>query len=349
VHYHKHMAAVGIETLGIARRVPHIAEIDQLASELGRPYAVITADCSNPCEIDDAISVEALPSEKELYRVRVFAADTSGLYTNEEVARAVVQRTESRYFGSGTAEESYEPMIEPHHVQRIHFEAGRVRSALVTSFIVGEDVPPTETSVEFGDVEVVQNLTYARFGEKCRYSPGFEPFGRAAALIIHHLAPAAIAQEYEDIYRNLIHVPSAEKFKRGAMINAAFMVAGNTMAGQLIASEPDSVGIYRIHDPDNPQYAEIFDPRVAWYSTTPGPHTALGVDSYMRITSGLRRAEDFMMHGILRARKEKRPLTGRDHKLVRQTVQRLNQRVVKSVHDNTYRTRDQDRWLPRTT
>ncbi len=338
---------MGIETaerLGIATRGVSFAHIDEKASEKDAPFVVITADCSNPCEIDDAIVVEPLPGNRELYRVRVLAVDTSRLYTNEELTKKVIKRTESRYYGQGTDSESYEPQIDPYEVNKIHFLAGKVRSALVTSFIVGEDVPPTDTTVEFGRAQISQNLSYATFGKKCRYSPTFEPYGRAAALIIHHLAPREVADRYEEIYEQLIHVPSTEKFKRGAMINAAFMVAGNAMAGKLIANEPGSLGIYRIHNPSDTRYKEIFDPRNAWYSTTPGPHVALGIESgYMRITSPLRRAEDFIMHGLLRARHEGRALNGRDHKLVKQTVQRLNQRVVKSVFDNTYR--DQDLWI----
>lgn len=334
-----------VEVLGIAPRGVSFAEIDARASELERPYGVITADCSSPHEIDDAIAVEPLPEASELYRVRVFAADTSKLYRDEKVAREVVQRTESRYHGPGTEGEFYEPQIDPEVVEATHFKSGKKRSALVISFMIGKDVPPTGTTVEFGEVEVIRNFKYSVFGKKCRYNPDFEPFGRAAALIMHHLAPNEAARQFEEAHRKLVHVPPSEKFKRGAMINAAFMVAANTMAGRLIASEPDSVGIYRIHDPDDPQYAEVFDPRLAWYSTTPGPHKGLGVDSYMRVTSPLRRAEDFIMHGILRARHEGRDLNARDTRLVTQTVRRLNQRVAKSAFDNTDRGQDTDSWM----
>lgn len=333
-----------VEVLGLAQRGVSFAEIDARASKLERPYAVITADCSSPHELDDAIAVEPLPEASELYRVRVFAADTSKLYQNQDVAREVVRRTESRYHGPGTEGEFYEPMISPTIVKDTHFQAGTKRSALVVSFMIGRDVPPTGTTIEFGEVEVVRNYKYSVFGRKCRYNPDFEPFGRAAALIMHHLAPNEATRQFEEAYRSLVHVPPSEKFKRGAMINAAYMVAANTMAGRLIASEPDSVGIYRVHDPDNPQYAEIFDPRLAWYSTTTGPHKGLGVDSYMRITSALRRAEDFIMHGILRARHEGRDLNARDKRLVTQTVQRLNQRVAKSAFDHTDRRQDTDSW-----
>lgn len=331
----------------VAGRGINIVELDEAAYEHSQPFGIITADCTQPSEIDDGIAVEVLPSEQEMYRVRVFAVDTSDLYQYEETVRQVIERTESRYHNPNSGDESYEPMLNPYDVEKRHFVAPKIRDAVVISFVLGAGVPPTDETIEFGKVHVRQNMTYAKFGEKCRYSPNFAAFGRAAALILHHLAPLDVSEEHNGLHRSLIHVPREETFKRGARINSAFMVGANHIAGRIMQDE-GLLGIYRVHDPTDPTFREFIDPRVAHYSTTPGPHNGLGVDVYTRVTSPLRRSEDFIMHGLLRARQQGRQLNGRDKRLVNATVQRLNQRVVNSAYNNVYNLRDKDVWVPGT-
>ena len=52
----------------IAPRGTSFMELDQAASTQGAPYGIITADCSDPHEIDDGLCVEALPSGSEAFR-----------------------------------------------------------------------------------------------------------------------------------------------------------------------------------------------------------------------------------------------------------------------------------------
>ena len=310
---------------------PTLIKLDRYASEPEKPYGIITADCSSPHEFDDGIAVQPLPSAHELYQVSVFAADTSALYFDESIAKAVLTATESRYYDPQDGRKIYEPMLSRQVIDKHHFVQGSIRKALVVSFLVGAAQPPSEPAISFGKVEVLKNYTYNRFGEKCRYSQDFQSFGRAAALILGYLNTTVCDEE--DTYRGLIHVPKSETWKRGANINQAYMVAANHLVARLMKAE-DRLAIYRTHDSGDANLAEIMSPRVAHYSVHPAPHDGLGLDIYSRVTSPLRRAEDFMMHGLLKARQDGRSLTPRDHKLVAATVQRLNQRVAASLfHD----------------
>jgi len=318
----------------IAARGLTIAELDSRASEAEKPYAVITADCSGAREFDDAISVTPLPMEDELYRVNVFSVDTSKLYLDESITRRAMTLTESRYGG----DKDYRPMLDKDLTQSLHFAEGTIRKALCVSFVVGLDTPPSEPTVSFGRVEVTRNLRYNTFGAKCRYSPNFKNYGRASALIMRHLKLDARTDEeinpaFEDIYNNVIHVPRAETWKRGASINQAFMIAANHLVGKA-ASEAGDLIIYRAHDTTSDHLLEVLSPIVARYTLDPAPHDGLRLeDPYARVTSPLRRLEDFVNVGILALRHKKltvgKPAVGpRDIKIATASVQRLNQRTA---------------------
>lgn len=325
----------------IATRGVSVAELDKRASEADSPFAVITADCSSPHEIDDAVSVEVLPSAQELYRVSVFAVDTSGLYKNETLVKDVLRKTESVYMNPGSSVEDYQPMLPEGLIRKLHFSKGKKpKSALAVSFMVGEGHPPSDVDLSFGHVEVTSNMHYRRFGEKCRYSPSFAPYGRASAYILQHLSNAG---NVEQNYSEIMHVPTNEGFRRGANINQSFMVA----ACYLVAREwarSGHLGMYRVHDPVNSSMNEVLSPRLAYFSESPGRHLGLGLDTYTRVTSPLRRAEDFVMHGLIRAIKEGEALTGRDRRIVASAVQRLNQRIAYHSFMGAPRMRDEDLW-----
>ena len=64
--------------------------------------------------------------------------------------------------------------------------------------------------------------------------------------------------------------------------------------------ERDLLAIYRIHDPSDTTLAEFIDTSVARFSQSPGRHVSQGLEPYCRVTSPLRRLEDFVMNGLLK-------------------------------------------------
>jgi len=321
---------------------PSLVELDRHASEPEKPYGIITVDCSSPFEYDDGLAVEPLPSSQELYRVSVFAVDGSKIYRDTSIVEKALDRTESRYDTSKPGPETYTPMLDPKIVRSKDFTQGNLRDALVVSFVIGPDQPPSDVAIEFGKVEVQRNFTYKTFGEKCRYREDFQPFGRAAALIIHHLGTFD-SEEERSTYHELIHVPSTETWNRGANINQAYMIAANYLVARQLRME-NALAIYRVHDPEKTTLTEVLAPQMAHFSKTPGNHYGLGLDVYTRVTSPLRRVEDLIMHGLLRARAEGRQPGTRDQKLVAATIQRLNQRAAAQLFNDEPRLEAGDLW-----
>lgn len=340
VVYARFMAA----WLGVAPRGgPNLVILDALASERDLPVGIITADCSNPHEIDDGLAAVAMPTDKELYRVSAFAVDASPFYTDEDIVRQVIRQTESRYENVGTSMEGYDPMLAQHLIKKRHFVAGQLRDALIISYLIGREQPPSDLSLTFGKVEVVENLRYDDFGQRCSEEDQYKIFGRTAALILHHLARGKVPDP-DEAHHEMMQADEHTTFKRGSDINQIHMVGANHAAARINAES--ELGIYRIHDPTDGRFAEIMSPRLARFSATPGPHTALGLDRYMRVTSSLRRAEDFIMHGLFRAQFEKRPYTGRDRRLVAAAIQKLNQHIASAAFNGTLSLRDEDFWVP---
>lgn len=344
-HFVVFMYYVLMNAWGVAGRGPTLVELDERASEPEKPFGIITVDCTSPREIDDGVLVEPLPSANELYKVRVFTVDTSDLYSDEQVARTVIEKTEARYLNPQADTEAYEPMLDKEIIGDLEFAAGSIRKALVVSFNIGPSQPPADISVGYGKVEVLKNFRYDKFGKKCRYNEAFESYGRAAALILKHLKPAPLDEE--EAYAGLIHVPKSGVYRRGADINQAFMIAANYHVARIMSEE--KLAIFRTHDLQDETFRELMNPNVARFSTHPAPHDGLGLDMYTRVTSPLRRAEDFMMHGLLRARHEGRAIDRRDRRLVTTAVQRLNQRVVVNVFHGRLQMNDEDLWMPDST
>lgn len=308
-----------------AVRQPALIELDQRSSEPQNLYGIITADCSGAHEYDDGLLVRALPEDHELYEVNVFAVDTSALYKDGATMKRVHKLTESRYHNPKTGSESYSPMLDPDLTQSLHFAKGTIRKALVISFIVGAKEPPTTPVISYGRAEVLHNYKYNRFGEKCRYSPNGKAYGRAAAYLLRYLT--AEANNEEAVYKELVHVSKYEAWRRGSDINQTYMVAANHLVGRLMRDE-DRLAIYRTHDVDTEHLTDVISPRVARYSTGPALHAGLSLNPYCRITSPLRRGEDFVMHGLLQARRTEREMTAYDSWAVNEMIRRLNQRVV---------------------
>jgi exoribonuclease II len=324
----------------LARRGETLGELDARAQAQAAPYEIITADCSSPREIDDGVFVEPLMSAREMYRVGVCVADTSCLYSNGDIFRQALTNTEARYWQMPNGEQAYEPMIDSTAIGKLELKQGRLLSALVVSFVVGERQGPTDVDIAFHDVLVEKNLTYKKFGEECRYRPNRARYGKASAFILKHLAyrpggddegkPRHTLDTPEDAYRALMHVPAREGWARGARINESYMIAANHLVGKVFQAE-GRPAIYRVHDTTDEAYLEFMPPNVARYTKVAGYHEGLGLDAYCRVTSPLRRLEDFMMLNQLKQRSLGKPVTEKDGRDLSAAIQRLNQQVVTDI------------------
>lgn len=305
---------------------------------MGELPRIITADCSFPKEIDDGLFVEQLDESFELYRVGVCVADTSKLYTNQDVVRQAQTRTAAKYWDLPDGERGYDPMIDPEYIKELEFTAGAVRGALIVTFNIGPKVPPTDLDISFGEVEVEQNITYKQFSNFST-SPKGERFATASSLIKRHLGYVAygdhsgtkpIWREQADNISLAVPGTSGQAWKRGSKMNEAFMVAANHLVGRQMKIE-DRPAIFRVFDPEDEQYIDIVSANVAMYSRTPGPHKALRLDPYCRVTSPLRRLDDFVMNRQLYNRFLLRAPVAKDAEDVAFAIRRLNQEIIASA------------------
>ena len=321
----------------MAERGLALVELDPQASEPNAPYVVITADCENPKEIDDGVFVEQLPDLKETYKVGVCVADTSSLYNDSTIFDQAMANTEAKYWENPDKTIGYEPMIDLAAVKGYEFSAGNIRDALIVTFIVGCDTPPSNVEINFGKVEVAKNQNYADFWKYCM--PGHQGmrFGRASAFILRHLRYTSdsydkrvLPQSFKKVYKRMLLGEDLDALERGSRINEAYMIAANHLVGKTLAEEGQP-GIYRVHDPRAFRYDEVIPRDLARYSALPGPHKGLGLTHYCRVTSPLRRLEDFVMSHQLRQRYEGRTVSDADTDVVAEAVQRLNARIAAVV------------------
>ena len=320
----------------IAPRGTNIMELDRHASTAESPYGIITVDCSAPREIDDGVFVEALPTAQEVYRVGVCVADTSKVYGNGHIFKQAITNVEAHYWDLPHGERGYDPMLDTEIIRKLEFTEGEVRNALVISFLVGKKLPPSDLAISFGKVEVVENMSYRKFATKCKAGEREKQVGRAATLIIQHLKynsggddDRTTAGDYElvNIYNRLINGPSREAWIRGSKLNEAFMVAANHLVGKALADE-GRPAIYRVHNPDSERHQEFLSTNKAMYSWTPGRHTGLNLEPYCRVTSPLRRLEDFMMSYQLKQRYLGYSSTLHDAQNIAKATKRLNGYIV---------------------
>lgn len=294
---------------------------------------IITADCSFPKEIDDGLFIEQLDESHELYRVGVCVADTSKLYSNPEVIRQAQARTAARYWDLPDGERGYDPMINPEIIKGLEFTEGSVRNALVITFLVGDKVSPSEVDISFGEVEVDQNKSYKDFANFAFNGKG-RRFYRAGNFIKDHLGYVAYGDHIgsKPAWRSTTDLPnnrnvSGQAWKRGSKLNESFMVAANHLVGKTLSAE-SRPAIYRVFDPGDESYIDIVSANVAMYSRTPGPHMGLRLDPYCRVTSPLRRLDDFVMnHQLYRRFLGHAPVT-KDAEDVAFAIRRLNQEII---------------------
>ena len=291
---------------------------------------IITADCSYPKEIDDGLYVEPLDEEHELYRVGVCVADTSKIYNQPEVVKHAFDRTAARYWDLPDGERGYDPMIDPQMIKDLELTAGNVRDALIVNFLVGVRQEPSEVRISFGKVEVVDNKNYKQFANYADYGNG-KRFSRASALIKQHLGYVAYGDHAGNRPQwqpaDAVANTSAQAWKRGSKLNEAFMVAANHLVGKVLAEEKRPA-IYRVHDPEDEQYLELMSANMARYTRVPGPHLGLGLDPYCRVTSPLRRLDDFVMNHQLKQRFLGKPTTTAEVRDIAFAIRRLNQELI---------------------
>lgn len=329
-----------------ARGGPNFFELDAAASAQNSPYLIFTADGPFPKEIDDGINVEPLPSATEAYRVRICIADTSSAYYRDEVVKHAQTLVEARYL-TPQGSEGYTPLLPEPFIKQRELKAGQTKSALVISYIVGENCPPTDVDVQFGNVEIARNYTYRKFGSKCRFSPEKQPIARAASLTRAQLGVGwNSASVLEEMHSGSFCESSSTKLRDGERITSTFMVGGCHLVGRWL-KERDLLAIYRIHDPSDTTLAEFIDTSVARFSQSPGRHVSLGLEPYCRVTSPLRRLEDFVMNGLLKVYAAgDRNVGTRDERVVLETVRALNQRIASAQRDS--RKRQTTAWLAHT-
>lgn len=313
-----------------AMRGLNIFELDRRATTAEAPYAIYTSDCSDPHEIDDGVFVEPLPSSVEAYRVGVCMADTSKLYLDGEVRKNVLERVHADYWDLPNGERGYDPLIDPDIIKDAELKEGNIRNALVVSFVIARNLVPTEIEINFGKVEVVKNYDYKEFSGLAAPGSELERYSRASQMILNslkfNLGGDSTHHPPENGKRNLANV-SYQSWKRGARMNEAFMIAANHLTGRVLRDE-NYPAIYRVHDLGDKRFEEIMEINASIYTQIPGPHHGLGVDPYCRVTSGLRRLEDFTMCHFLHLRSQGKQPTQQDLAFRSQAIRRLNKRAI---------------------
>jgi len=300
------------------------------------PHVIFTADGSNPKEIDDGVFVYPLDTDTEQYLVGVCVADTSKLYANGDIRLQAMKNVHAEYWDLPDGTIGYDPMIESSAIRDLELTRGRLRNALIVSFVIGETVAPSNIQIAFGRVEVAQNYTYKAFSGLVGEGKSAERYGRASNFILQHLAyrqggdSSGRNKEGEAVPLDL----SYQTWAHGARINEAYMVAANHLVGKVLRDE-GLPAIYRVHDLSDNTHGLFIEANCAMYQRTPGLHEGLGVDPYCRVTSPLRRLEDFIMNYHLKLRHLGIVPPKADLNMMDESIRALNKRTIfESVSTN---------------
>lgn len=257
--------------------MPNRSEL--LLRPLEKPYAI---DPSNPVEIDDAISLEAVsPTEQ---RVGVFIADI-GLIKNEtndlELAR---RRGWTRYIYDGSHTTLFDERIWRNLGldQRIHnIGAPAVKIGFSFNPLTGK-----YGEVDFSKVRVKTTTLSYKSADKQILKQDPELLGLVS-----------IGNDFARAY-------NFEGAIKNSSISKALVASFMVMTNFVVASEMEKAGIpwlYRNHGEKALTAARrlsVEDRRAftalmkAIYQVDPAEHSALGLAAYCHITSGLRRFPD---------------------------------------------------------
>ncbi len=305
-------------------------ELDPASSTEKQPYMIYTADGSSPKEIDDGLFVEKLDTSTEQYGVRVCVADVSKLYSNGDARKQAMENVSAAYWDLPNDERGYDPMIDPDYIHNLQLSEGKLRNALMISFTVGRMVVPSEVSVDYGKVEVVKNLSYKEFSARSKSGGPLEMYWRVGKLINEKLGyrqGGDSSKKTNGPNERQMTNTSYSSWRQGSRLNEAFMVAANHLVGKMLSVE-DLPAIYRVHDSSDVSLREVIDSDKAVYRRTPGLHKGLGLDPYCRVTSPLRRLEDFIMAHHLKLRANGKVPSATDIRVMDEAILALNKRAI---------------------
>lgn len=301
-------------------------EFDSQSYTPGVPH-IITADCSNPHEIDDGVFVRQLDSDKEAYRVGVCIADGRKLYRQTPVLTQALGLTKSTYFQLADNEHGYEAMIPDHYLFGKDLRQGNLRTALIVSFVAERGEPLSDVKIDFGNVQVIKNLSYKELSQKSRALFALGKYASAANIIADTLGYIPGGDKTTPIAQDSQVDLRVQHWKNGSRIVEAYMIAANALVGNIFAEE-GRPAIYRVHDVSDTTHNELIEPHVAMYSRKPGIHKGLNLRNFSRVTSPLRRLEDLVMHHHLGLRVEGKMPTKRDKEIMSLAIRALNQRTI---------------------
>jgi hypothetical protein len=280
-----------------------------------RRQHIISADVPDPLEIDDGVFVEELPTHAEMYRVGTCVPDIADLMADPELRAGIFDKVEARY-GVVDGKRLHDPLVPDEYLRSRELKAGETRKAMIVSFLVGADHPPSDVRVSFEEIMTLDNIDYRSFSDSCQSGKQFERFARASMFIVRHLG-----------YRQGLNTSNGSYY--GSKIIESYNVAPNHLVGKLLADESIWPAVYRRREEGLGQRDEVaadeFAAGMAYFSAEPGVHAGFRLDPICRISSPLRRLEDAWMNYVLKQRDLGHVPTADDFATNLAVVDRLNQ------------------------
>lgn len=326
-----------------------IAELDPAVASMRGNLHIITADDPDPRERDDGYTVAPLRTRPELLRVSVCIADPSADYYRQDVYKQAIEKTTAEYWINDDGTRGYDPMISEDVIRSHEFTKGTSPSALVASFTIGPEKPPSELEIYFSPVQVVSNMTFSTLARTTLRTRKMQRYMEASYLIKRHLgynsgtdwhqAKAAGVMISAQTNQGVLEGGMSKGSLRGSKINEAFMIAFNHLI-PVEMERRDEPYIYRVYDPEDQRFRDLLPPEGrALYSMTPGPHRALGLSRYSHSSSPLRRGVDLVCGHILKKLSRGESTSARDIRDMEMMVRRSNLRILHDEAERPFRLR----------
>jgi hypothetical protein len=326
-----------------------VTELDPAVASMRRNLHIITADDPNPQERDDGYAVAPLRTRPDLLRVSVCIADPSADYYRSDVYKQALEKTTAGYWINEDGSHGYDPMINEDVIRNHEFTKGTSPSALVASFTIGPEKPPSELEIYFSPVQVVSNMTFSNLARTTAQRRKMERYKQASALIRGHLGyNSGVDWHHAKAAGVVVSAQTAQVRPeagiskgslRGSKINEAFMIAFNHLVA-LEMERLDEPYIYRVHNPEDERYRDVLPPEGrALYSMSPGRHQALGLSRYSHSSSPLRRGVDLVNGHILKKLSRGESISGRDMRDMEMMVRRSNLRILQEEAGRPFRLR----------